>query len=74
MEDRAIIEVVDNGVGMNGETLQNCFEPLYSTKGFGTGLGLPAAKQILEQHNGGIEISSEPGAGTTVTLWLPYLV
>ncbi len=74
MEDRAIIEIVDNGVGMDEATLQNCFEPLFSTKGFGTGLGLPAAKQILEQHNGGIDISSEPGAGTTVSLWLPYLV
>ncbi len=74
MEDRAVIEVMDNGVGMDEETLENCFEPLFSTKGFGTGLGLPASKQILEQHNGGIEIFSEPGAGTTVTLWLPYPV
>ena len=43
---------------------------LYSTKGFGVGLGLPVVKQIMEQHGGGIEIETEEGRGTAVCLWL----
>ncbi len=43
---------------------------LYSTKGFGVGLGLPVVKQIMEQHGGGIEIETGEGRGTRVCLWL----
>ena len=46
-------------------------EPLFSTKGFGIGLGLPTVKQIMEHHRGGIDVTSRQGEGTTVTLWLP---
>ena len=52
-------------------TLSKIYEPLFSTKSFGVGLGMPTVKQIMEQHGGGIEIESEEGRGTTVTLWLP---
>lgn len=68
---RCTITVTDNGYGMTKETLDKIFEPLFSTKGFGVGLGMPTVKQILEQHGGGIDIISEAGRGTTVTLWLP---
>jgi signal transduction histidine kinase len=51
--------------------LPKVFEPLFSTKSFGTGLGLPTVKQIVEQHEGSIELSSEPGAGTRVCIRLP---
>jgi signal transduction histidine kinase len=51
--------------------LEKIFEPLYSTKSFGVGLGLPTVRQIMEQHGGGIEIASEAGRGTDVSLWLP---
>jgi signal transduction histidine kinase len=69
----AWLEVIfeDTGSGMPPDVYERIFEPLYSTKGFGAGLGLPVVKQIMEQHGGGIEIESEPGRGTRVCLWLP---
>ncbi len=67
------IEIVfeDNGPGIPAEVRPMIFEPLFSTKGFGVGLGLPAVKQIMEQHGGGIDIDSVPGQGARVRLWLP---
>jgi PAS domain S-box-containing protein len=67
------VEVIfeDNGPGIAPDVLPRIFEPLYSTKGFGVGLGLPVVKQIMEQHGGGIEIETEEGRGTRVCLWLP---
>ena len=66
------IEVMfeDQGPGIAPDVYERIFEPLYSTKGFGVGLGLPVVKQIMEQHGGGIEIETEEGRGTTVCLWL----
>ena len=66
------IEVVfeDQGPGIPPDVYQRIFEPLYSTKGFGVGLGLPVVKQIMEQHGGGIEIETVEGRGTRVCLWL----
>jgi signal transduction histidine kinase len=68
------IEVIleDTGPGIPPDVYERIFEPLYSTKGFGVGLGLPMVKQIMEQHGGGIEIESEEGRGTWVCLWLPH--
>ncbi len=67
------IEVVfeDNGPGIPPDVLPKIFEPMFSTKVFGVGLGLPVAKQIMEQHGGGIEIDSGQGRGTRTCLWLP---
>ena len=69
--DRVEIRIADEGPGFAREALARAFEPLYSTKNFGVGLGLPIVKQIVEQHGGGVEIDSEEGAGTRITLWLP---
>jgi signal transduction histidine kinase len=65
------IEVSDTGPGIAPEVLPRIFEPLFSTKTFGTGLGLPTVKQIVEQHGGGIELSSEVGVGTRAIVRLP---
>jgi signal transduction histidine kinase len=56
---------------MSDETRGKVFEPLFSTKGFGVGLGMVIAKDIVEQHHGEISIESMDGKGTTVTLRLP---
>jgi CheY-like chemotaxis protein len=67
------ISVRDTGVGMDAATLARATEPFFSTKppGKGTGLGVPMAKGFAEQSGGHLAIESEPGRGTTVTLWLP---
>ena len=68
---RLEIRVSDTGDGIPDEMRGKLFEPLFSTKSFGVGLGLPIVKGIMEQHGGGIEISSHANEGTTVVLWLP---
>lgn len=69
--DRVYIDVSDNGPGMPEEIRQKALEPLFSTRGFGVGLGLPIAQQMFEQHGGGLELDTSHGNGTTVRLWLP---
>jgi len=68
---RAEIGFDDTGPGISPEVLAHVFEPLYSTRGFGVGLGLPAVRQIMGQHGGGVELTSLPGEGTRAVLWLP---
>jgi signal transduction histidine kinase len=67
----AEISVADNGPGISAENLSKIREPLFTTKNFGTGLGIPAVEQILEQHSGGLDITSVEGQGATFTMWLP---
>lgn len=66
-----VVEVVDSGVGMDAEAVERIFEPYFSTKAIGTGLGLTIAKRNVELHGGTVEVSSALGAGTTVRLSLP---
>ncbi len=61
----------DDGAGISAENLEKIFEPFFTTKAKGTGLGLAITKQIVDQHHGKIEIQSEIGQGTTVTVKLP---
>jgi signal transduction histidine kinase len=63
--------IADTGPGIPPDVMPHIFEPLYSTKGFGVGLGLSIVKEIIKQHAGEIEITSKIGQGTQVTLWLP---
>ena len=67
----AEVSVSDNGPGIATENLDKIREPLFTTKNFGTGLGIPAVEQILEQHGGRLEITSVEGQGATFTMWLP---
>ena len=64
------IEVHDNGQGIDGDP-QVVFEPFYTTKSSGSGLGMAVAKKIIEKHNGFIDIISHLGESTTVTILLP---
>ncbi len=66
-----VLVVEDTGPGIAPENLSRIFEPLFSTKSFGTGLGLPTVKQIVTQHGGIITVESELGRGTCVTVRLP---
>ena len=66
-----IIEVEDTGVGMDEEALARVFEPYFSTKTTGTGLGLPIARRNIELNGGTIDVESEKGRGTLVTIRLP---
>jgi NO-binding membrane sensor protein with MHYT domain/anti-sigma regulatory factor (Ser/Thr protein kinase) len=65
------LTIADNGPGVAPDILPRVFEPLYSTKSFGTGLGLPAVKQIIEQHGGEVRFDSALGKGTRVAIRLP---
>ena len=65
------IIVEDTGMGIPEEKIDKIFEPLYSSKAFGIGFGLPLAKQIVEAHNGTIEVRSKQGVGTKVIIILP---
>ena len=65
------IRARDTGVGMDEEALARVFEPYFSTKTTGTGLGLPIARRNIELNGGSIEVESAKGEGTTVILRLP---
>jgi signal transduction histidine kinase len=65
------VEVADSGGGIRAQDLEYVFEPFYTTKSRGLGLGLPYARRIIEQHAGNIEICSEAGQGTRVIVRLP---
>ena len=67
------IRVSDTGVGMDEEALARAFEPYFSTKASGTGLGLPIAKRNVELSGGTITVQSEREQGTTVEIALPAL-
>ncbi|MBN1627862.1 MAG: HAMP domain-containing protein [Deltaproteobacteria bacterium] len=65
------IRVIDKGPGIPDDIQHKIFEPLFSTKGFGVGLGLSITKDIMEKHHGGINLTSKVGEGTMITLWVP---
>jgi signal transduction histidine kinase len=71
--DRVHIRVSDTGVGMDEEALARAFEPYFSTKASGTGLGLPIAKRNVELSGGTIAVQSVRDRGTTVEIALPAL-
>jgi PAS domain S-box-containing protein len=72
--DVVVLEVSDTGVGMPPEVKARIFDPFFSTKGGGRGLGLSALVGILRVHRGAVTIDTKPGAGTTFTVYFPALV
>jgi len=69
--DYVVLEVTDTGIGMNEHEQDRVFNPFYSTKEEGDGLGLAMIKKIIEEHGGKVELISRTGQGTTVSLFLP---
>lgn len=65
------IEIVDTGSGISEEESKKIFEPFYTTKEQGLGLGMPYSKKIIDQHGGTISLDSQPGEGTTISIALP---
>ena len=65
------LDLIDTGTGMDEKTAMKMFEPFYSTKSGGSGLGLPTARKIIEAHGGRIGVHSEVGRGTQFTLEFP---
>jgi signal transduction histidine kinase len=65
------LSIQDSGIGIPGEDLNKLFDPFFSTKEGGIGLGLSIAHRIIDQHHGKIEVESAPGKGTLFTVWLP---
>ena len=68
---KVVVEIVDHGVGMDAETLRRLFEPFYTTKEKGTGLGMAIARKITELHKGELTVRSRKGEGTIATVRLP---
>jgi len=66
-----VVEIQDSGMGIPQEHLERIFEPFFSTKPKGTGLGLAVNYGIIQKHGGQIRVSSQPGRGTTMTIRLP---
>ena len=69
--DRVVVSCTDTGVGIPAENLHKVFEPLFTTKAKGIGLGLALVKTLVQGHCGKIEVESELGHGATFTVWLP---
>jgi signal transduction histidine kinase len=70
-QDRMVIDVADNGHGMSEEIRQKIFQPHFTTKANGHGLGLANSRKIILNHGGDILVDSAEGRGTTFTIFLP---
>jgi signal transduction histidine kinase len=70
---RVSIEIEDSGAGMAPAVIDRIFNPFFSTKDGGTGLGLALTHKIVEDHGGSIDVRSTPGIGTTFRLALPVM-
>jgi PAS domain S-box-containing protein len=71
LQDWVEVEITDTGPGIPPEVVERVFNPFYTTRRQGTGLGLPITQAIVHEHGGMISLSSEPGRGTTVLVDLP---
>ncbi len=71
-DDYYCIYIEDNGVGMDQSQQEKLFDPFYTSKKDGVGLGLTATQTIISKHEGQIEVETEPGMGSTFTISLPF--
>ncbi len=74
MDNMIQINITDTGPGIPADIQDKIFNPYFTTRSGGTGLGLPTCRRIIEAHNGHIDIFSEPGKGTRFTIVLPLLL
>lgn len=74
VQEGIVIDVIDTGSGISSEDLPRIFDPFYTTKDRGTGLGLAVSNKIVEIHHGHLQVESKQGEGTTFTLFLPYTI
>ena len=65
------LSIEDSGMGISPEDIDKLFDPFFSTKEGGIGLGLSITHRIIDQHHGKIEVENSPGNGTLFTVWLP---
>ena len=74
-QDTIKLEIADNGIGISAEDIPHIFEPFFSTKqqARGIGLGLPIVHGIVQNHKGKIQVKSEPGQGTTISITFPLI-
>jgi signal transduction histidine kinase len=70
-KEKLVLVIRDSGIGMAKDLVEKIFDPYFSTKDVGTGLGLPIAKKIVEDHGGTIRVESEVQKGTVITISLP---
>jgi len=68
-----VVSISDPGRGMDEATLERIFEPFFTTRPAGNGLGLATARDIVQEHNGALQVTSAPGAGTRFEIWLPAM-
>jgi signal transduction histidine kinase len=69
--DCVCISIIDNGTGIESDRIKKIFDPYYSTKDYGTGLGLTIVYKIINEHGGDIKVESTKGKGTNFTIYLP---
>ena len=69
--DGVVVSVADTGGGIPQEQINRIFEPFYTTKKKGTGLGLMIVQRIVRDHNGRMDLESHVGKGTVFRIWLP---
>jgi signal transduction histidine kinase len=73
-QEMIAIAVKDSGMGISPENMEKIFEPLFTTKAKGIGLGLAVSQKLVEANSGRLEVQSEAGVGSTFTVYLPVKV